>query len=255
MKTQFKILALVTIVVTSLAISACGKNPPGSTDTNAPTEQGGGAPGDRDTTKTDNGGGAPGTPGSPANPTTPGTQEDQCQTAWNEMVKSEPVGRFTEVETTIKMTIAGVERVASKSKTRKTILEASAVQIKSAQTTDQLSPVNRPGKETITTFTHEEFMKFCTPGTSITPDNGFDAQVLEKRDETIKVRAGTFETHYGKIKLTSKKPDAPIKEMISETWNSIAQPGLLVKSIMTSESTTEGMVMKNNSTSELIQFK
>ncbi len=171
------------------------------------------------------------------------------------MVKSEREGRFTETETTMKMNIAGVDRVASKSRTRKTILEASAVQIKSAETTDLLMPINKPGTETINTFTHDQFMKSCTPGGNLPPDSNLKPEVIAQRDETIRVRAGTFETHYAKIKMTTSKPNEPVREMFSETWTSIAQPGLLVKLTMTSESIEEGVTIKNNTTTELIQFR
>ncbi len=239
-----------------LTVAACGD------------DSGGGSGGDK---KQNNGegdatnpGGDPGTnPGTPGTPgtdpgTNPGTgpgttQPVTCEKLWKDYVAANPVGLSTTHEATSTIVTGGVSNV-SKSTSTFTVLQSKDELVETKSEYQMTSPITSEPSVNSDPYTKVEFLAGCKPGEGDRqlPEN-MKVEILEQRDESITVPAGTFSAHYVKSKVTTTGGGQDgVSNM--QMWTLKDRPYVQAKTISTSSMSIGGTVMDTTTDTVLVKL-
>jgi len=188
--------------------------------------------------------------------TTPATRPEApretvpCETAWAKLVEAMKVGTIATYTTTSTTDVPGSAPLTTKSERIETVTEVTPEQYAFDSVTKTLTPAPTPEQKVTITVKKADFIQGCkTPAPA---PEGFKMEVLEEKDESVTVPAGTFASNYRKTKLT----DADGKqETLSEMWMGRDDTNRLLK-MMTLSSITEGATTtKTTMITELIKLE
>jgi hypothetical protein len=180
-----------------------------------------------------------------------------CETQWQQKRAERPVGTVMAYRTNETLTNDGIvaEKVRTESRDEVTTVTDTEIVIKTRWEYFEPALGVVDGE---TRITKETFMLVCVPeyGEAKPDPEGLaraGITILEDRDESIAVVAGTFQTHYEKIRVVNDFGLAD--EVLGNHWTLKANPNIVVREDTTVTSTIEGVTSVRVTQRELIELK
>jgi hypothetical protein len=169
-----------------------------------------------------------------------------------------PVGHFQKTETKVEMENEGTLTLTMKSIATTSVLESSDAQYVVSSKTDMIFPINKPGAAQSRASKKSEFLEICLKGIGNAGGSnaGSEFALLEQKQESLRVRAGTFNCNYTKASMKGNS-ESVLNDMVMENWTSKLANGVVVtvKSIIHSTMVMGTESRKTVSTTELLEVR
>jgi hypothetical protein len=179
-----------------------------------------------------------------------------CTQQWDKTRATFRAGVMQLVELTSQSTGSLTGDSTAKELIKSTVKEVNDNEFKIEQVNRALEPVE--GEDRNYEFVHnrDKEINECVNNAAVAPDPTAKVEVLEQRDETLTVRAGTFDTTYTKTRYTGTDLGDPYESLL-ETWvvkGELAQLAIQAKAVSSRKTTMNDVPYAEHRTWELIQL-
>jgi hypothetical protein len=176
-----------------------------------------------------------------------------CEELWASHVKSHPLGMQIQRQSKTSMISRGTKTLSSDSMVTEKVTFNNDSKVVTLYSTDMSYPVKNHN-EYESVQEKDAYIELCkkSMNNNNPPPNNFD--IVKLADETVTVKAGTFNCSH--IKMTAKeKTIANVDKMVIDSWTAKDNPGLVVKSIQSTIMNIRGNKSETLTETELVLYK